>query len=270
MVAFPPCKINLGLNILARRPDGYHDISTCFYPVPWTDMLEIIPADVFDFSITGNNVPGDLSDNLCVKAYQLLKKYYGIPFVRMHLHKILPTGAGLGGGSSDAAYTLRLLNQVFHLNIAPEVLVSYAAKLGSDCAFFLQDKPMMGQGRGEQLSTINFSLKGKFLMVVKPPVHISTAEAYAGVRPAQPKIGIHEVLQKPLSEWRDLLVNDFESSIFEKHPDLLKIKETLYQLGAVYASMSGSGSSLFGIFEQKPTAPFSFSAYDVWSGEFSV
>lgn len=236
MVAFPPCKINLGLNVVRKRTDGYHDIETCFYPIPWTDILEIIPSDKFEFKMTGNPIPGD--DNLCVKAYKLLNT----PPASIHLHKIIPTGAGLGGGSSDGAWTLRLLNDVFDLSLTKDELRRYAAQLGSDCPFFIDDVPMIGKGRGEILTPAKINLKGKFIVIVKPDVHVSTAEAYAGIIPAERNL-----------DWSDLnsLRNDFEETIFRKHPVIKQAKQALHDAGASYASMSGSGSAVYGLFPEK-------------------
>jgi len=254
MVSFPPCKINLGLNILNKRPDGYHNLETCFYPVPWTDILEIIPSDTLTFSSSGNAIPGRAEENLCLKAYSLLWKEFNLPPVKIHLHKIIPTGAGLGGGSYDAAHTLRLLNSIFQLNLSDEKLMNYAATLGSDCAFFVQDKPMIGSGRGEVLSEIDMKLKGKFLMLVKPDIHVSTAEAYAHVKPHPPEFTLHHIFtSRPLNEWRHSLRNDFEESVFVRYPEIQKLKEKMYALGAGYASMSGSGSTVFGIFDSSLT-----------------
>jgi 4-diphosphocytidyl-2-C-methyl-D-erythritol kinase len=268
MVAFPPCKINLGLNILRKRQDGYHDISTCFYPVPWTDVLEIIISDQLSFVSTGNIIPGKQEDNLCLKAYRLLKADFDISPVAIHLHKIIPTGAGLGGGSADAAYTLRLLNTLFNLGLSIDKLSHYASQLGSDCSFFVQDKPMLGSARGEVLSAVNVDLKGKFLVIVKPEVHVSTADAYAGVKPGAPESNLQDILEKQtLSQWKDQLKNDFEESVFQKHPVIKQIKEDLYSLGAMYASMSGSGSSVFGIFNNQPDLKDSFKSCTQWQGK---
>ncbi len=237
MIAFPPCKINLGLNVLRKRNDGYHDIETCFYPILWTDILEVIPSDKFEFTVSGNVIPGD--DNLCIKAYQLLKP----PPAKIHLHKIIPTGAGLGGGSSDAAWTLRLLNDVFLLGLSKDQLKSVASQIGSDCAFFIEDGPMIGSGRGEILSPANISMKGKFIVIVKPEIHVSTAEAYAGIVPKESKLDLTKI---------NSLKNDFEESVFKKHPLIQSIKQQLYNAGAEYASMSGSGSAVYGIFNSPP------------------
>jgi len=265
MVAFPPCKINLGLHIVNKRADGYHNLETCFYPVPWTDILEIIPANTVEFISSGNTIPGNLNDNLCLRAYQLLKNDVDLPAVKIHLHKIIPTGAGLGGGSSDAAYTLRLLNSIFNLQLPTETLLHYAATLGSDCAFFLQDQPTIGTGRGEILSPVNLKLTGKFLVIIKPDIHISTAEAYAGITPRVQAIRLEEILHQPLHTWNELLVNDFEKSIFPQHPILASIKNEFYQHGAIYACMSGSGSSMIGLFEKNIDLTV-FSNPVSWSG----
>lgn len=267
MVSFPPCKINLGLNILSKRPDGYHDLETCFYPIPWTDILEVIPADRFAFTQTGHPVPGKEADNLCIKAYELLRDKHHLPPVKIHLHKILPMGAGLGGGSSDAAHTLRLLNTVFHLQRSPAQLADYAAQLGSDCAFFTQDQPMLGEGRGEVLSPTTVTLQKKFIVLVKPDIHVSTAEAYAGITPRQPEQSLGTLLSHyPLEAWRDRIKNDFEETVFKKHPTLQSVKEKLYASGALYASMSGSGAALFGIFDKPTNLQASFPDMTVWSG----
>lgn len=266
MVSFPLCKINLGLTILSKRSDGYHDIETIFFPVPWTDILEIIPSTTVLFESSGNPIPGKQEDNLCLKAYHLLKKDFNLPAVKIHLHKIIPTGAGLGGGSSDAAYTLRTLNELFDLKLTPNQLSQYAAQLGSDCSFFCYDGPMLGTGRGELLEAIEINLKGKFLVLVNPDIHVSTAAAYAGVVPHQPDYSLREIVQRPLVEWKNSMKNDFEESIFKIQPAIKKLKDEMYDAGATYASMSGSGSSVFGIFENKIQLPESFSPMTHWSG----
>jgi 4-diphosphocytidyl-2-C-methyl-D-erythritol kinase len=237
VVAFPNCKINLGLNVLRKRIDNFHDIETCFYPIPWTDILEVVPSDHFEFTLSGNAIPGD--DNLCVKAYELLKT----PPAKIHLHKIIPTGAGLGGGSSDAAWTLRLLNEVFQLKLTKDELRRYASQLGSDCPFFIDDVPMIGKGRGEILTEAPAVLKGKFIVIITPPVHVSTAEAYAGIVPKESKLDLENIRS---------LKNDFEESIFRKYPVIKSVKDDLLKAGAEYASMSGSGSAVFGIFSMDP------------------
>jgi 4-diphosphocytidyl-2-C-methyl-D-erythritol kinase len=266
MVTFPPCKINLGLNIIARRPDGYHDLETCFYPVPWTDILEIVPADEFHFALTGLVLQGDVESNLCVKAFRLIQREHGIGNVSMHLHKILPSGAGLGGGSSDAACTLVMLNELFGLQLSTEVLKHYASTLGSDCAFFIEAKPMLGSGRGEVLTPVSIELKDVFIVLVKPDIHVSTAEAYAQVRPHLPVNRLADVLASDRGTWRDRLVNDFEESVFANHPDIARIKDTLYDRGAWYACMSGSGSTVFGLFSSPVDLKDLFPGMTCWSG----
>jgi len=267
MISFPPCKINLGLQIVSKRNDGFHNIETCFYPVTRQDILEIIPANEFAFSQSGIKVPGLQEENLCVKAFHLLKKDFGIENVKIHLHKIIPMGAGLGGGSSDAAFALRLFNGIFDLKIPTNQLKNYASQLGSDCAFFIEDQPMIGKGRGDILSTTSVSLKSCYLVLVKPNVHVSTAQAYADISPRQPEISVEEVLRLPLKEWRTKLINDFEKSIFEKHPVISQVKDKLYMLGADYACMSGSGASVFGIFEKPIDLKKDFPEMDYWCGE---
>lgn len=257
--------------MLRKRPDGFHDISTCFYPVPWTDIIEIVEGNRFEFTATGIAIPGDVTNNLCTRAYELLRKEFSLPPVKIHLHKMIPMGAGLGGGSSDGAFVLRLLNEKFNLKLSVHQLISYAAQLGSDCAFFIQDLPMLGEGRGEKLNSISVSLKGKYLAVVKPDVHVSTAEAYAGVLPGVPPLDVKEILeQRPIQEWKDLLINDFEKSISARHPVILEIKEALYQQGAVYASMSGSGSAVFGVFDREVVLPNALKTHVWWQGKITV
>jgi len=265
MIAFPHCKINLGLHVISKRDDGYHNIETCFYPVPWTDILEIIPATEFSFTSSGSVIPGREEDNLCIKAYHLLQSQFDLAPVKIHLHKVLPTGAGLGGGSADAAFTLRLLNSVFDLKLDTNQLGNFAAQLGSDCSFFVQDKPMLGSGRGEQLADLPVSLKGLYMVLVKPDIHVSTADAYAGVKPHTPPQTLTEILTYPVAEWKDHLVNEFEKSVFEKYPAIEVIKNRLYNQGAIYASMSGSGSSVFGIFKSKTELSHQFKGMEYWA-----
>ncbi len=252
MICFPNAKINLGLSITAKRKDGYHDIETCMIPVPLHDALEMIPAKKTVFDISGLQVPGNIQDNLILKAHKLLlKDFNDLPPVHIHLHKNIPMGAGLGGGSADAAFALTLMNRMFELHLEDWFLEDYAALLGSDCAFFIQNTPKIATGRGEVLEPVNVDLKGDYLVLIKPPIHISTQEAYAGVKPAIPKQRLSEVLQDKGS-WKELLVNDFEASLFPKFPVLAEIKANLYTQGAYYAAMSGSGSTLFGLFSYKP------------------
>lgn len=267
MVSFPPCKINLGLNIISKRTDGYHNIVTCFYPVPWQDILEIVPAKMGTFSISGEPVPGAAKENLCMQAYNILRKDFKLPELSIHLHKVIPLGAGLGGGSSDGAYTLRMLNELFNLSLSKDVLKSYAARLGSDCAFFIDEIPAIGSGRGEVLTPIELSLKGKYLVIVKPEVQISTAEAYRNILLKHPTVDLVSILEKhPIQEWKPLLKNDFEENIFRQFPIIEAIYQKLYAFGAEYASLSGSGSSVFGIFQHAVDLKKEFESLTYWSG----
>jgi 4-diphosphocytidyl-2-C-methyl-D-erythritol kinase len=264
MVTFPPCKINLGLQVLAREADGYHNISTCFYPLPFEDVLEILPASDLTFTQSGIAIPGKPEDNICLKAYGLLSADHKLPPAQIHLHKVIPAGAGLGGGSADGAYTVRTLNQIFSLNLAQGLLESYARKLGSDCTFFLQGAPMIGTGRGDKLEPASISLRGKYLRLFKPDVHVSTAKAYSKVIPRASQESLAEILASPMSQWKDRLKNDFEESVFAEYPVVEQIKQRLYDSGAIYASMSGSGSSVFGLFENE--MPVVLSIKECWSG----
>ncbi len=266
MVSFPPCKINLGLHVLRKRSDGYHELETCFYPVQWTDILEIIPSDDFLFETSGNTIPGLAESNLCVKAYMLLKRDFSIGPVKIHLHKVIPTGAGLGGGSSDAANTLRLLNAIFDLKLSIDVMMTYAASLGSDCPFFIQDLAMFGSGRGEVLKPVDLPLAGKYLALLKPEIHVSTANAYAGIAARIPHESLAETLQRPVREWRSHLRNDFEETVFAAHYRLPEIRDMLYRHGALFAGMSGSGSTLFGIFDHRPQFNDLPSDVTLWGG----
>ncbi len=266
MIAFPPCKINLGLSVTGKRSDGYHDIVTCFYPVPWTDVLEIVPAAEFSFAVSGIPVPGAFADNLCVRAYALMRETFDIKPVAMHLLKCIPMGAGLGGGSSDGAFALKLLNDIFELAVSEDDLVQLASQLGSDCPFFIRAKPAMATGRGEQLTETSLSLKGKFLVIVKPEVKISTAEAYASIKPRMPEDDLTDILSGPLEAWRTRLKNDFEIPIFKAYPSIAALQQQLYNHGAVYASMSGSGSAVYGIFHQPVDLRNMFEDAEYWSG----
>ncbi len=258
MILFPNAKINLGLNIIRKRPDGYHDLETFFCPVSLCDALEIIPQNPpftagrqIIFSSSGISIDGNPDDNICVKAYNMLKKDFpNIPGILMHLHKRIPTGAGLGGGSADGAFTLRLLNNLFNLQLKDEQLASYALQLGSDCPFFILNKPCFAQGKGERLENIAINLTGYEILLVHPGIHINTAKAFAGMVPRVPEKSIYGIIQQPVSTWRAELVNDFERTIFPQFPAIGEIKNQLYSLGAVYASMTGSGSSVYGIFEK--------------------
>lgn len=262
MITFPCAKINLGLNIVSKRPDGYHNLETVFYPIPLTDALEIkymdekFPSESpCDLKITGNDVDCNEEDNLVIKAYQLLAADFQLPRVHAHLVKRIPTQAGLGGGSSDAAYMIRLLDERFRLNIGIPEMERYAAKLGADCAFFITADPSYAEGIGDVLMPVDVpgaGLGGYYLAVVKPSVAVSTRDAYAAIVPKTPAKCCRDIVRQPIETWKDELVNDFEASIFAMHPELATIKQSLYDAGAVYAAMSGSGSALFGIFREQP------------------
>lgn len=253
MITFPTAKINIGLQVTERRPDGYHNLDTVFYPIPINDALEVIVAEGADYDcrlhISGITIEGDTDNNLVVRAYRLLATDYTLPPVDIYLHKHIPTGAGLGGGSADASYMLRLLNEMFELGITTEQLERYATQLGADCPFFITGKPVYATGIGNEFHPIDFTLNGWYIVVVKPDVFVSTKEAYSMVRPEKPEVTLDKKITLPISEWKGAISNDFEKGIFALHPELDVIKEKLYQLGAKYASMSGSGSALFGLFE---------------------
>lgn len=271
MLSFPNAKINLGLNIVERRPDNFHNIETIFLPVGLSDVLEILvnegASEKVQMSITGLPIQGDTEKNLCVKAYHLLDKDFRLPPVRIMLHKIIPMGAGLGGGSSDGAFVLKMLNELFELRIEREKLAEYASHLGSDCTFFIENKPAFGTGKGDILEPVSLDITGYFITIVKPDVFVGTAEAYAGVSPDKPSGSLKDLIQQPVTEWRYSVVNDFEASILKKYPQIENIKNTLYDRGALYASMTGSGSAVFGIFNKELEWKDEFKGSFVWSGK---
>lgn len=255
MIIFPNSKINLGLRILRKRNDGYHDLETFFYPIPLTDTLEITRHNVYmktfsiPFTKSGFVIDGDPSDNLCIKAYKMLRKDFPqVSNIQMHLHKAVPAGAGLGGGSADAAFTLILLNKEFKLGLSTEQLTHYALKLGSDCPFFIINKPCYATGRGEILEPIELDLSAYKIVVVNPGIHINTGRAFLHIKPAVPGISIKEIITRPIERWKDELFNDFEKWVFSEYREIIDIKDQLYIMGAVFASMSGSGSTVYGIF----------------------
>ncbi len=256
MIVYPKAKINVGLKIIEKRPDGFHNLETLFYPVEsLSDILEIVESERFSFNLYGARLEGADSDNLVVKAYNIVKENHNIPPAEIHLYKRIPSGAGLGGGSSDASYTIVALNKLFDLNMSLEEMLSYAAMLGSDCPYFIYESlstevcSMLATGRGEILEPYEIEeLKRFSIEVVKPPVFVSTAEAYAGVTPQKPSRSLVLDLNEPIESWRGLITNDFERSLFKKYPLIEETKEEMYRKGAVYASMSGSGSAVYGIF----------------------
>lgn len=263
MICFPCCKINLGLNVVSKREDGYHNLETVFYPVPLSDVLEIkkmdeeFPSDTAcDLKVTGSIVECDESKNLVVKAYNLIARDYQLPRVHIHLCKRIPMQAGLGGGSSDAAYMIRLLDERFRLNMGINEMERYASKLGADCAFFITSEIAYATGIGNILTPADSesgNLNGYYLVLVKPDIAVSTAEAYSSITPKKPAKCCRDIVKQPIDTWRDELINDFEAPIFANHTELATIKQTLYDNGALYAQMSGSGSTIFGIFGGKPT-----------------
>ena len=268
MICFPNAKINLGLNIVSKRPDGYHNLETVFYPIGLKDALEIVPSEsdeLYRFFQTGIEIQGNADDNLVIKALKLISEEKEIPPIDIHLLKKIPFGAGLGGGSSDAAFMLKLLNETFSLGYSVSELEHKAAKIGADCAFFVRNKPAFATGIGNELTAIELDLSEYFFVLVKPDVFVPTKDAYAMVTPMQPEISLKEIVKKPVSEWKEWMKNDFEPSVFKKYPEICRIKEELYELGAVYASMSGSGSSVYGFFESKKNIKDSFPNCFFWT-----
>ncbi len=262
MVSFPNCKINLGLYITEKRADGFHNIETCFLPVTLRDTLEVIPTETnkLEFTNVGTPIVGDISKNLCVTAYHLLKDAYPDKVYPVHilLNKQIPMGAGLGGGSADGACTLLMLNEYFNLALSKDQLIEFALMLGSDCPFFILNTPSIGKGRGEQLSALPIDLKGYTILLINPGIHISTKWAFEQINPAYREQSIGDILLQPISTWKHALVNDFEAPIVKAYPVIDSIKKELYSKGAVYAAMTGSGSTVFGIFGQMEESLFSF------------
>ena len=265
MIVFPNSKINLGLRILQKRSDGYHNLETIFYPILLNDVLEVVAFKKMphqsstSFTISGINIPGSNNNNLCLKAYRILKKDFSrLPPVMIHLHKSIPSGAGLGGGSSDSAFTLKILNEKFELDLTNQELMKYAVQLGSDCAFFIINKPCYATGRGELLEEIELDLSAYKFVIVNPGIHIDTCRAFLNVQPAPHGKSLKEIIHDPIGRWKDSLYNDFENRAFKQFPQIVDIKDKFYVAGAVYASMSGSGSTVYGIFPKKLTLQLSF------------
>jgi 4-diphosphocytidyl-2-C-methyl-D-erythritol kinase len=277
MIVFPNCKINLGLHILNKREDGYHNLETVFYPLPLKDALEVVRRDDgrqttddsaathhspltthVSFSSTGLPIAGDEANNLCIKAYQLLKKNFpSLPPIQMHLHKAIPMGAGLGGGSADAAFALKLLNDKFQIGLSTQKLIDYALQLGSDCPFFIINKPCFASGRGELLETVDLDLSAYKFAIVNPGIHVNTAWAFSQLALTNvDRPDLKQIIQQPIETWKDQLTNDFEEPVSKAHPEIATIKQQLYDAGALYASMTGSGSTVFGIFEATPLMKF--------------
>ncbi len=249
MVVFPNAKINIGLNIVAKRNDGFHNIESIFYPVEdLYDVLEIVESNKLIFNTTGVKIPDDSTNNLCLKAFHILQNDFNIAPVNIHLHKVIPIGAGLGGGSADAAFTLKTLNDIFQLNLSISKLQDYARKLGSDCAFFIENKPVYAFNKGDEFEKIDLDLSSHEIKIEYPNIHISTAEAYAGIVPQPSHKKLKELISSPIEEWKHHIKNDFETSIFPNHPAIENVKNNMYKNGAKFASMTGSGSAVFGIF----------------------
>lgn len=252
MIGFPNAKINIGLNITEKRADGFHNLETIFFPVHWCDALEFVVSEKMAFSQSGIYIAGEAESNLVMKAYRLLKNDFDIPALKIHLHKEIPFGAGLGGGSADGAFMLLMLNKELGLNLSGEELESYAAKLGSDCPFFIRNTPVFASGRGEIMEPIEVSLNNWFILIIKPPVEVPTSKAFQWIVPARPEESLKNLVRLPVHQWKDRIINQFEASVFQLFPEIQEIKDKLYKLGAAYASMSGSGSCIFGLFETLP------------------
>jgi len=270
LLSFPNAKLNLGLYVTAKRPDGYHTLETVFLPLPWADVLEVVPAPkgqlAPSLTLSGRPIPGEVATNLCIKAYKLLKADFpALPAVQMQLHKVVPIGAGLGGGSADAAFALRAIGDLFGLKLPTGQLENYARRLGADCAFFIQNTPRLAREKGDVFEPIDLNLTGTACVVVYPGLHIGTAQAFAGIVPQAPAQPLRAALAAPMSTWRDTVFNDFEHSLAPSHPVLAEIKRQLYEAGATYASLSGSGSAVYGLFEGLAEAPTV-----AWPGEYLV
>lgn len=249
MITFPNAKINIGLNITEKRTDGYHNLETIFYPIDLCDSLEFIKNKDLKFQSSGLKIEGEPENNLILKAYKLLQEEFNLPNIDIHLHKAIPMGAGLGGGSADAAFMLKMLNDEFCLGLSSQELEQKAAKLGADCAFFIKNKPTLAKGIGNIFEPTSINLSGYHIVLIKPEVHVSTAEAYGGCKPQRWTTPLEVAIKRPISEWKNCIFNDFEKTVFVAHPELAKIKDMLYAKGAVYAAMSGSGSTIYGLFE---------------------
>lgn len=267
MIVYPNAKINLGLFITEKRDDGFHNILSCFYPVDWRDALEIIPAKKTSFSSTGITIPGNPSENLCLKAHHILKTHHQCPDVAIHLHKNIPIGAGLGGGSADASFMLKALNELFELNISTQQLEQYAKTLGSDCAFFIENKSKICYNKGDEFDDCLIDLKQYNILLFYPNIHVGTQEAYRNIAPKTiDKSIIYDLEKSPVHEWKHFLRNDFETSVFSNYPQLNDLKKKFYDAGAIYAAMTGSGSTLYGIFKKnhKPTIDFGMEGLLHW------
>ncbi len=267
MLVFPNCKINLGLKVLDKRSDGFHNIESLMIPAGLCDILEIVESPVISIRMTGIPIDGNIDKNLVYRAYLLMKKKFSLPPIAIHLHKAIPSQAGLGGGSSDAAFMLKLLNDFFDLKLGVQELRKLSLELGSDCPFFIENRPAFVSGRGEILQGMELDLSSWYLAIIKPDVHISTAEAYSNVIRTESQVNIKVIHESPLSSWKEILYNDFENFAFEKHEEIRILKDRMYKLGAVYAAMSGSGSAVFGIFNKPPGLKQSLADIFCWEGK---
>jgi 4-diphosphocytidyl-2-C-methyl-D-erythritol kinase len=256
MITFPNSKINIGLNITSRRSDGYHDLETIIYPVQIKDALEVIEAAEMGFETSGLEIPGHANENLCLLAYDLLRKDFNLPHLKIHLHKQIPIGAGLGGGSADAAFFIQLINEKFQLSLDVNAMQNYCRKLGTDCAFFIENKPLFAYEKGDVFKDVELDLSNYHVALVMPPVHVSTGEAYRGVKPQKPQQSLKELIQLPLEDWQGKITNDFEEHILRNHPQIRNAKAALIEAGALFALMSGSGASVYGIFKEQTDLSF--------------
>ena len=260
MLDFSACKVNIGLNVVEKRSDGFHNIETVFYPIEWHDALEVLETtenQEFKMSFSGSPISGALEDNIVYKAYQIIKKEYSLPPIKVHLHKNIPMGAGLGGGSSNGASFINLIDKTFHLNMPLATKTEIAKQLGSDCAFFIESKPVFATEKGDVFQPLKINLSHYYILIAYPNIHSNTKIAYGGVTPKQPKLSIKTIIEtKPIEQWKALLVNDFEASVCKAFSEISSLKQTMYDVGAVYASMSGSGSAVFGIFKERPKMSF--------------
>lgn len=271
MIVFPNAKINIGLNITAKRPDSFHNLETVFYPIKLTDILEIIPQNInvssannCIFKTTGIPIPGKKNENICIKAWSVMQKQFSLPPSSIHLHKVIPPGSGLGGGSSDAAHVIKLTNELYGLNLKTGDLKDIASGIGSDCAFFVLNEPVFATGKGDQFQEIEVNLKGFYLRLIFPGFQVSTRFAYSAVKPGKPEQTLLETIKLPVEQWKNNVGNDFEKTVFQMYPELKKIKESLYLSGAIYASMSGSGSAVYGIYKDRPETINLPSRYFIW------
>lgn len=269
MLIFPNCKINLGLSVTDKRADGFHNIETVLFPVNLSDILEIIksPDGHFSFTQSGLKISGSLQNNLVVKAFQLLKNKYQLPEVHIHLHKLIPMGAGLGGGSADAAFAIKLLNDVFEINLSEDKMEDITRQLGSDCAFFIRNQSTLAIEKGDIFEQISLDLSGFYLSIIKPNIHIGTPEAYSWIKPTIKANSLKDIINLPINKWKDDLHNDFEDKIFKRYPEIESVKSKLYNLGAIYASMTGSGAAVFGLFENEIDLSQEFSDCFTWQGK---